>query len=104
MKLNIELKYFSQSLGDEQRVRSNSDIDLISIVVLLVERLYRCHICRKLIKSRLFLPHLKMHNDKQRNSGSSSRMLRRPNTRGIASSRKRGRPRKFWSFSLASNV
>jgi len=95
-----------QSLGDEQRVRSKSDIDLISVVVLLVEQLHKCHICKKLIKSRLlFLRHLKMHNDKQRNSGSSSRMLRRklrarPNSRRIASPRKRGRPRKFWSFSL----
>ncbi|XP_011635316.1 uncharacterized protein LOC105425973 isoform X2 [Pogonomyrmex barbatus] len=65
------------------------------------EQLHKCHICKKLIKSRLmFLQHLKMHNDAQRNSGSSSRILRRklrarPSTRKITSPRKRGRPRKF---------
>ncbi|XP_077279500.1 uncharacterized protein LOC143906959 [Temnothorax americanus] len=65
------------------------------------EHVRKCHICKKLIKSRLlFLRHLKMHNDTQRNSGSSSRILRRklrarPSTRKIASPRKRGRPRKF---------
>lgn len=58
------------------------------------EQLRRCHICKKLIKSRmLFLQHLKMHSD-------TPRMLRRrlrarPNARKIASPRKRGRPRKF---------
>ncbi|KAL6424045.1 hypothetical protein ACFW04_009741 [Cataglyphis niger] len=58
------------------------------------EQLRRCHVCKKLIKSRmLFLQHLKVHND-------TSRMLRRrlrarPNARKIASPRKRGRPRKF---------
>ncbi|KAL0129310.1 hypothetical protein PUN28_004186 [Cardiocondyla obscurior] len=65
------------------------------------EKLHKCHICKKLIKSRLlFLRHLKMHNDTKSNSDSSSRMLRRklrarPSTRKIASPRKRGRPRKF---------
>ncbi|KAL6266977.1 hypothetical protein P5V15_000061 [Pogonomyrmex californicus] len=65
------------------------------------EQLHKCHICKKLIKSRLmFLQHLKMHNDAQRNSGNSSRILRRklrarPSTRKITSPRKRGRPRKF---------
>lgn len=67
------------------------------------EQLRKCRICKKLIKSRLlFLRHLRMHNDTQHNSSSSSssRMLRqklraRPSTRKITSPRKRGRPRKF---------
>ncbi|KAG5325340.1 ZN384 protein, partial [Pseudoatta argentina] len=65
------------------------------------EQLRKCHICKKYIKSRLlFLQHLRMHNDTQRTSGSSSNMVRRklhgrPSTRKIASPRKRGRPRKF---------
>lgn len=64
------------------------------------EQLRKCHICKKLIRSRLlFLRHLKMHNDTQYNSGSSSRLRRklraRPNTRKIATPRKRGRPKKF---------
>ncbi|KYM79393.1 hypothetical protein ALC53_10188 [Atta colombica] len=65
------------------------------------EQLRKCHICKKYIKSRLlFLRHLRMHNDTQRTSGSSSKMVRRklrgrPSTRKIASPRKRGRPRKF---------
>ncbi|KAG5344466.1 ZN384 protein, partial [Acromyrmex heyeri] len=65
------------------------------------EQLRKCHICKKYIKSRLlFLRHLRMHNDTQRTSGSSSNMVRRklrgrPSTRKIASPRKRGRPRKF---------
>ncbi|XP_011257452.2 glutamic acid-rich protein isoform X2 [Camponotus floridanus] len=58
------------------------------------EQLRRCHVCKKLIKSRmLFLQHLKVHSD-------TPRMLRRrlrarPSARKIASPRKRGRPRKF---------
>ncbi|KAG5312566.1 ZN384 protein, partial [Acromyrmex insinuator] len=65
------------------------------------EQLRKCHICKKYIKSRLlFLRHLRMHNDTQRTSGSSSKMVRRklrgrPSTRKITSPRKRGRPRKF---------
>ncbi|XP_026826962.1 uncharacterized protein LOC105286564 isoform X2 [Ooceraea biroi] len=64
------------------------------------EQLRKCHICKKLIRSRLlYLQHLKMHSD-QRSSVGSSRLLRRklrgrPSGRKIATPRKRGRPRKF---------
>ena len=74
---------------------------LITYVILLIEQLRKCHICKKYIKSRLlFLRHLRMHNDTQRTSGNSSKMVRRklrgrPSTHKIASPRKRGRPRKF---------
>lgn len=54
------------------------------------EQLRRCHICKKLIKSRmLFLQHLKVHNDTPRT------LRRRLRTRPSATPRKRGRPRKF---------
>ncbi|KYN05189.1 PREDICTED: uncharacterized protein LOC108771920 [Cyphomyrmex costatus] len=65
------------------------------------EQLRKCHICKKYIKSRLlFLRHLRMHNDTQHTSGSSSKIMQRklrarPSTHKIASPRKRGRPRKF---------
>ncbi|XP_011695335.1 PREDICTED: uncharacterized protein LOC105454433 isoform X2 [Wasmannia auropunctata] len=61
----------------------------------------KCHICKKFMKSRLlFLRHMRMHNDTQRGTGSSTRIMRRklrarPSTRKIATPRKRGRPRKF---------
>ncbi|XP_072763142.1 uncharacterized protein [Anoplolepis gracilipes] len=58
------------------------------------EQLHRCHVCKKLIKSRiLFLQHLRMHSDTPRNL--RRRLRARPNTCKIASPRKRGRPRKF---------
>ncbi|CAL1678441.1 unnamed protein product [Lasius platythorax] len=58
------------------------------------EQLRRCHVCKKLIKSRmLFLQHLKVHSDTQRML--RRRLRTRPSARKITSPRKRGRPRKF---------
>lgn len=58
------------------------------------EQLRRCHVCKKLIKSRmLFLQHLKVHSDTPRIL--RRRLRARPSARKIASPRKRGRPRKF---------
>ncbi|XP_014471716.1 PREDICTED: glutamic acid-rich protein-like [Dinoponera quadriceps] len=59
----------------------------------------KCHICKKIMKSRLLLlRHIKMHNASRCSAGSSHMLRRRlrarPSTR-IMSLRKRGRPRKF---------
>ncbi|EFN77786.1 hypothetical protein EAI_15017 [Harpegnathos saltator] len=60
----------------------------------------KCHICKKIMKSKLLLlRHIKMHNARYNSSSGTSQMLRRrlrtrPSTR-IMSLRKRGRPRKF---------
>ncbi|XP_029176900.1 probable serine/threonine-protein kinase fhkB isoform X2 [Nylanderia fulva] len=54
------------------------------------EQLRRCHVCKKLIKSRMqFLQHLKLHSDTQR------MLRRRLRTRPSTTPRKRGRPRKL---------
>ncbi|XP_032688066.1 DNA ligase 1-like isoform X2 [Odontomachus brunneus] len=63
-------------------------------------RVHKCHICKKIMKSKLLLiRHIKLHSIRYNTDSGPSQMLRRrlrtrPSAR-IKSLRKRGRPRKF---------
>ncbi|KAI4485587.1 hypothetical protein M0802_012709 [Mischocyttarus mexicanus] len=63
------------------------------------KQIRRCEICKKLIKSMLFMRHLKMHNNVKLYAGMNAlqkklRSTRQP-SRKIMALRKRGRPRKL---------
>ncbi|XP_053996275.1 zinc finger protein 37 homolog [Hylaeus anthracinus] len=65
------------------------------------DRIHRCHVCQKLIKSRLrFVQHLKQHGNIQKNTKSIANIQKKLHTtRSVTSKittlRKRGRPRKL---------